>query len=164
MFLKGSDIPDMEAFIEKIVKENGDFEMKTIEYLGRNYGLEYTAVLDLARKNRSLAKVLNDDGEILAQAVYAVRIELARTLNDVLFRRTGIGTLGNPGESVLKTVAQAVGKELRWSAARLREELEKTRDAFIIPKPTGGRSGAKKTAGKKPAGRSVSSKKSRGRK
>jgi len=161
MYLKGSEIPDMEAFIEKIVKENGDFEKKTVEYLGRNYGLEYSAVLDLARKNRSLAKVLNDDGEILAQAVYAVRNEMARTLNDVLFRRTGIGTLGNPGEGVIKKVAMTVAKELRWNAARLRKELEETRAAFIIPKPAGGQSNAKKAAVKKSAGRSASSRKSR---
>lgn len=155
-YLKGSEIPDMEAFIEKIVKENGDFEKKTVEYLGRNYGLEYEGVLDLARKNRAYAKVLNNDGEILAQTVYAVRFELAQTLNDVLFRRTGIGTLGNPGEEVLKMVAQTVAKEFRWSAARLRKELEDARKAFIIPKPDGGKSGTKRAAGKKPAGRSRS--------
>lgn len=149
VYLKVSEIPDMETFIEKIVRENGDFDKKTVEYLGRNYGLEYAGVLELARKNRALAKVLNDDGEILAQAVYAVRFELAQTLNDVLFRRTGIGTLGNPGESVIKTVAQTVAKELRWSASRLKKEIEETRAAFIIPKPAGGKTATAKSGGRK---------------
>lgn len=163
-YLKGSEIPDMEAFIAKLVNDNKDFDRKTVEFLGRNYGLEYVTVLDLARNNRAYARVLNDDGEILAQAVYAVRFELARTLNDVLFRRTGIGTLGNPGEGVIKAVAQTVAKELHWSAARSRTELEAARTAFVIPKPAGGQSGAKKPAGKKPAARSSSSTKNKGRK
>jgi glycerol-3-phosphate dehydrogenase len=163
-YLKGSEIPDMEAFIGKIVKENPDFDGKTLAYLGRNYGLEYAGVLELARKNRSLATVLNDDGEILAQAVYAVRFELARSLKDVLFRRTGIGTLGNPGVNVIKLVAQTVAKELRWNPVRLRKEFEDARAAFTIPKPAEGQSGAKKSERKKPAGRSTSSKKSGGRK
>ncbi|OHD65413.1 MAG: hypothetical protein A2176_15790 [Spirochaetes bacterium RBG_13_51_14] len=134
-YLHGSEIPDMALFLKAIVNENRDFSAKSMEYLGKNYGTEYRQVLEIARKNRSLARTVNDDGEILAQVVYAVRFELARTLNDILFRRTGIGTLGDPGDAVLRLVAQTAGRELRWSSIRITEEIAKARRAFIIPQP-----------------------------
>jgi glycerol-3-phosphate dehydrogenase len=152
-YLAGSEIPDMPAFIERAVRENHEFSPVTVEYLAKNYGTEYKQVLDIARKNKSLAMPLNDDGEILAQAVYAVRFECAMTLNDVLFRRTGIGTLGNPGDAVLRKVAETVGKELRWSKLRIKVELEKARKSFVIP--------GIKDQGSKSAGKVIGKKRSR---
>ncbi len=132
-YLAGCDIPDMPGFIGRIVKENGDFDPKTVECLGRIYGTEYERVLAIARENRTLAKPVNDDGEILAQVAYAARYECARSLKDALFRRTGIGTLGNPGDALLRRVAEVMAKELRWGSARVKEELAQARGAFVIP-------------------------------
>lgn len=152
-FLAGCEIPNMAKFLEMIIDGNRDFSRKTMEYLGRNYGTEYERVLEIARSSKALAREVNDDGEIMAEVVYAVRHELARTLNDVLFRRTGIGTLGHPGETLLKDVARVAGKELRWGPSRIREEIEKARTAFAIPapgsegSPSGVKSPNKKRAG-----------------
>lgn len=133
-FLSGCEIPDMSKFLENIITENKDFSRRTMEYLGRNYGTEYEQVLKIARSNKTLARTVNEDGEILAEVVYAVRHEFARTLNDIIFRRTGIGTLGNPGDRILKEVAQIAGRELRWGASRIKEEIEKARKALVIPR------------------------------
>jgi glycerol-3-phosphate dehydrogenase len=133
VFLHGCDIPDMPEFLDRIVKENRDFKRETLETLGRYYGQEYKQVIEMARKNKSLAQTMNDDGEILAQVAYAVRNECAKTLNDILFRRTGLGTLGNPGERALRLIAQTAARELHWSAARMKDELATARKAFIIP-------------------------------
>jgi len=116
--LIGCEIDDIEKFIDSIKKENSDFKNTTVEYLGRNYGTEYGNVLNLARQDKRLAEILNDDGEILAQVVYAIKNEMAVTLKDILFRRTGIGTLGNPGKTVLEKVADIAANELGWSADR----------------------------------------------
>ena len=59
-----------------------------------NYSTEYADILKLAREDKALAETLNVDGEILAEVVYAIRQEMARTLSDIVMRRTGIGTLG----------------------------------------------------------------------
>lgn len=147
-YLVGSEIPDMGKFIRDIVKENPDFEQRTVEYLGRNYGTEYKAVLEIAREEKSLAKRLNDDGEILAQVAYAVRNESARTLNDILFRRTGIGTLGNPGEAVLNQVARTAARELRWNEDRVKKEMDKALAVFQIPGKKPRRNSSGKTIAK----------------
>lgn len=147
-FLVGSEIPDMEKFITEIIKDNPDFNPRTVEYLGRNYGTEYNAVLEIARSEKALTKTLNEDGEILAQVVYAVRNESARTLNDILFRRTGIGTLGDPGEAVLALVARTAARELRWNDDRVKKEMEKARVMFQVPGKKARRGSAGKTTGK----------------
>jgi len=141
-FLHGCEIPNMPEFLDRIVRENRDFKPATLETLGRYYGQEYMSVLEMARKSKRLAQQINNDGEILAQVAYAVRNECAKTLNDILFRRTGIGTLGNPGESVIRLVAQTAAGELRWSAARLKDEIAKAKKAFVIPGKGDQRSGA----------------------
>ena len=79
------------------------------------------------------AEVLNEDGEILAQAVYAVRHEMARSLSDIVLRRTGIATLGNPGNEVLEKVALSAAKELGWDGKRVVKEITHTTEALSVP-------------------------------
>lgn len=133
--LAGSEIDNMEVFIEAIKRENSDFRETTVEYLGRNYGTEYDRVLKLARLDQTLAEVLNDDGEILAQAVYAAREEMARTLADVVLRRTGICTLGHPGKEILNRVASAVARELSWDESRIAREIGQVEAILKVPAP-----------------------------
>lgn len=132
--LAGSEIDDMDAFLVKVRRDNGDFPPRAIDYLARIYGTELDKVLAIARENKKLAEPLNADGEMLAQVVYAVRHEMAKTLKDILLRRTGIGTLGNPGEKVLKMVAETAAKELKWNRARMMKELAEVKKALTIPK------------------------------
>jgi glycerol-3-phosphate dehydrogenase len=132
-YLWGSQIRDMQSFILDIRHKNRDFDETTLEYLGRNYGTEFEPVLDLARRDRSLSEILNDDGEVLSQAVYAVRHEMARTLSDIVLRRTGIATLGNPGLPVLEHVAHLAARELGWDGKKIESELADTLEALRIP-------------------------------
>ncbi|HPE07027.1 MAG TPA: glycerol-3-phosphate dehydrogenase/oxidase [Smithellaceae bacterium] len=132
--LIGCEIKDINKFIDSIKKENSDFKNMTVEYLGRNYGTEYDKILTLARQDKKLAEIVNDDGEILAQVVYAVREEMAQSLADIVLRRTGIGTLGNPGKEVLEKVAAIAAQELNWDASRISREIEEVERILQIPK------------------------------
>lgn len=132
-YLWGSQIPDMKTFMLDLIRKNRDFAPTTLEYLGRNYGTEHQGVLDLARGERALRETVNHDGEIMAQAVYAVRNEMARKLSDIVLRRTGIATLGNPGERVLEEVAVAAGRELGWDGRRIERELKETVKTLEVP-------------------------------
>ncbi len=112
---------------------NSDFAESSIDYLTRIYGTELKAVMDIARSDKKYAIPLNADGEMPAQALYAIQNEMACTLTDILLRRTGIGTLGNPGSRVLETIAEMASKELKWSAERIDSELEKAVKALSLP-------------------------------
>jgi glycerol-3-phosphate dehydrogenase len=132
--LAGCEIKDIDAFIERAMQENTDFSPRAMDYLARIYGTELAAVLEIARSDRKLATPLNQDGEMPAQVVYAVRHEMAKTLKDIVLRRTSIGTLGNPGDDVLKKVAQIAAKELKWNSARMAKELADVKKTLEVPK------------------------------
>jgi glycerol-3-phosphate dehydrogenase len=65
--------------------------------------------------------------DLLAEAVIAARLEQARSVADVLLRRTRLGLLAAPQlrtpESA-RPVAEAMGSELGWSRRRARREAE----------------------------------------
>lgn len=123
-YLAGCEIKDLNAFFYAAQKDNKDFSESTLNYLSRNYGTEYANILNLAREDKTLAETLNAEGEILAEVTYALRHEMARTLSDIIMRRSGIGTLGNPGEDVLLKVAAIAAKELNWTAEKVEQEIK----------------------------------------
>jgi len=41
------------------------------------------------------------------------------TLKDILFRRTGLGTLGNPGDDIVEGAGELAAKELDWNGDQL---------------------------------------------
>lgn len=131
--LSGCVIPDMNAFLLTILQNNRDFSSNTLDYLGRNYGTEYDAILKLAREDAALAETLNADGEMMAQVTYAVRHEMARTLSDIVMRRTGIATLGHPGKEVLQKVATLAARELNWDADKARREIAAVENMLELP-------------------------------
>ncbi len=132
-FLYGCDIKDMEAFMDDMKSRYKNFSTQTIEYLGKNYGTESAAVFELAGKEKNLAELISEDGQIMASVVYALRNESARTLNDILFRRTGVGNIGHPGEDILDKVAHTAAKELSWDHGKLDQELKIADAALRLP-------------------------------
>ncbi|HTE59972.1 MAG TPA: glycerol-3-phosphate dehydrogenase/oxidase [Solirubrobacteraceae bacterium] len=92
--------------------------------LAGRYGYAARDVLMLAADRGELAQpVLPGHPDLLAEAVHAARREQARTVGDVLLRRTRLGLTGAralcaPGERAPERVAAAMGAELGWDAAR----------------------------------------------
>ncbi len=132
-YLYGCDIPSIEEFISGEKQARGEFGENTIDFLIRHYGRDYEAVLDIARSAGDLARSVNEDGEIMAQAAFAIRNEMAKTLKDIFFRRTGMGCLGDPGGAVIEAVSGIAAAELGWSEEKRTAEVESLKRAFIVP-------------------------------
>lgn len=132
-YLSGCEIKDLNVFLSEAQKENNDFSRTTLDYLSRNYGTEHAEIIKLARADKNLTETLDADGEILAQVTYAVRQEMARTLSDIVMHRTGIGTLGNPGEDILRKVATVAAKELQWDTNKVEQEISGTINLLKLP-------------------------------
>ncbi len=132
-FLFGCEIEDMNDFMSGLLTQYSDFTKQTVEYLGRNYGTECHAIFNLARKKPEWAEVLNEDGEIVAEVVFAIQNESAINLSDILFRRTGLGGLGYPGEEVLMKVAELAATLLHWDKSKYDSELEIVKNRFQLP-------------------------------
>jgi len=132
-YLAGCEINRLESFFSMVKRNHKDFAETTLDYLSRNYGTEIYDVIKLARSDNTLREVLNPDGEILAQVVYAIRKEMAKSLCDIVRRRTGIATLGNPGENILLKVAQVAARELCWDAPKMEQEISQTLQRLKLP-------------------------------
>jgi glycerol-3-phosphate dehydrogenase len=118
------------SFLDRALKQRpAGLADKVIANLCRNYGTRYLDVLRTAEKKqlKPLCKHLPD---IMAEVVYAVEKEMALSLNDVLFRRTGLCTLGNPGGDVIEAVANCMAKALKWNKARRLAEIDRSLAQF----------------------------------
>jgi glycerol-3-phosphate dehydrogenase len=132
-FLTGCQVPDLSAFLSSAPERLAGADPATALILSHLYGEEAESVWALAKENPELARPLNADGEILAQVVYAARQEMARTLSDILLRRTGLGTLGHPGKDVLAAAAVVAARELGWDENRQEEEIGRAEAALKVP-------------------------------
>jgi glycerol-3-phosphate dehydrogenase len=130
--LYGGEIGRYASFVLRAKKKLTGLEDHIIENLCRNYGSRYLDVIAASEKKRSFRQVCEQFPDIEAQIVYAIRTEMAVSLTDVLFRRTGLCTLGNPGIDVIEKVADMMAGELKWKRARKSAEIEKAMDAFTV--------------------------------
>src|SRR5215217_8204017 len=98
------------------------------EQLAGRYGYAAHEVLRIAGERPGLAgPVVPGRVDLLAEAAYAARREQARTVGDVLLRRTRLGlTAGRDvcadGAAAAGRVAEAMGAELGWDEARQARE------------------------------------------
>jgi glycerol-3-phosphate dehydrogenase len=96
--------------------------------LAGRYGHAAERVLRVAASDSALAApIVTDLPDLLAEAPFAARHEQARTVGDVLLRRTRLGLLAGrelaASEAAPRRVAEAMGTELGWGAARIDAEV-----------------------------------------
>jgi glycerol-3-phosphate dehydrogenase len=92
--------------------------------LARNYGARAAQVLALGAEDKALLSAVSQRlPDIAAQVAFAVRSEMAMTLDDVLFRRTGLGTLGPLEPSAVDGVASVMAGLLGWSEQEKQQQL-----------------------------------------
>jgi glycerol-3-phosphate dehydrogenase len=103
------------------------------EQLAGRYGYVAHEILAIASERGELAQpMLPGRPDVLAEATFAGRREQARTVTDVLLRRTRLGLtaargLLAPGEQAPERVARALGAELGWDDARCAAEADRFR-------------------------------------
>jgi len=98
------------------------------DQLAFRYGHAARAVLDLCDESPELAEpIVPGRPDLMAEVVIAARREQARSVADVLLRRTRLGVVAAPelrdGERV-GAVARTLGGELGWSEKRIEAEID----------------------------------------
>ena len=102
--------------------------------LAARYGHAAERVLEAASENADLTRaIVPGRPDLLAEAPFAARNEQARSVGDVLLRRTRLGLLAarevcDPDGEVPARVARAMGAELGWDEQRVAREV----DAFRV--------------------------------
>lgn len=128
--LPGGDIPRFKQFQAQMQAEHDP--VPNIEHLARLYGTRVHDVLTLGQNRPDLRESLSESGDIGAQVLYAMREEMALTLNDAVMRRTGMGQLGNPGATNIARVASLMAEELGWDVARMGAEIASVAPNFAL--------------------------------
>ncbi len=96
--------------------------------LAARYGHLAAEVLEIARLRPELAApIVGGLPDLLAEVVYAARREQARTVGDVLLRRTRLGLLAARGltDGPARRVASVLAGELGWTDERAALEVER---------------------------------------
>jgi glycerol-3-phosphate dehydrogenase len=133
--LYGGDVPKFDALVREVAAEAPEgLSAGVAEKLAHNYGTTYVEVLRIVRQLPGWGEPIANTGVLRAEIVHAVRHEMAFRLADCVFRRTDLGTAGNPGEQALRTAAELAAGELGWTPAQTEAELEQVRARF--PSPT----------------------------
>jgi glycerol-3-phosphate dehydrogenase len=138
----GGAIESFDAFLADAVAERRpELSEEAIRQLVRNHGSEYRAVLGLAQDRPELLQPVSSSSPVLkAQVAYAIKHEMAQTLDDVVFRRTELATAGHPGSDALLATAQLMGEELGWDADCVAREVNATERLLAIAHARPGRS------------------------
>lgn len=132
--LIGGSLQNFKQFLDDCKGDYPNLASDSIEILARTYGSRIKQIMKLARDAPELgARLTNDRPEIAAQIMYAIRSEHALTLEDVIFRRTGLGTLGHPGLAAVENVADLMAEELDWSSAEKAQQISIVLRRFDIP-------------------------------
>ena len=106
----------------------------TRRHLARRYGHAADLVMTLAAGAPELGRRISPDlPDIAAEAGFAARHEQARSLSDVLLRRTRLGlldarSLAADDTEGARLAADAMARELGWDEPRLERELADWRD------------------------------------
>jgi len=131
--LYGGEIGRFTSFVERAKKRNADgIADEVVVHLCRNYGSRYQDVLASGRARNRTSRICAAHPDIWAQIAYAVDVEMASRLTDVLFRRTGLCTLGNPGEDTIERVGAFMAGELGWTRSSLNAEIDAAMAVFGI--------------------------------
>ncbi|MSP42223.1 MAG: glycerol-3-phosphate dehydrogenase/oxidase [Alphaproteobacteria bacterium] len=115
------DFPD---FLETMRQKYPHYGNALIDHLASAYGADMDKVLALIREDAHLAAPLAPHlPETGAQIVFAARHELAMTLEDAVFRRTGLCTLGHPGAEALEKACAILSAERGWDAPECARQI-----------------------------------------
>ncbi len=128
--LYGGEIGRYRSFVDRACRRHHTLSPELVANLCRYHGSRLDDVLGASED--AGVPVHAGRTEVIGQVRHAARHEMAWHLEDVIMRRTGIGTLGHPGDAVLVRCAQVMQEELGWDDARVQEELQRVLDSFPI--------------------------------
>jgi glycerol-3-phosphate dehydrogenase len=127
----GGDIACFSDFMRQgVTRRPPGLDIDAARALLQNYGSRSGDVLQYVEENPSWIHTLEGSTVTKAEVVHAVREEMAERLDDVVLRRTELGTAGYPGRPALWECAQLTGIELGWHAIRVRNEIEQMERLF----------------------------------
>jgi glycerol-3-phosphate dehydrogenase len=115
----------LDFFYKKTERYKDLFDRETIRHLVVSHGSNIDTVINYMQSTKGYCKKLSPHRyTLVGEIAYAVEFEMARRLDDVVFARTGLGTIGHPGSDVIEKVADLMANLLGWSEEQRYQETE----------------------------------------
>ena len=126
--LPGAAGVSLPSFRKSLIGRSG-LPTEGVERLVTIYGARAPDVLAVADRDPSLREPFYaGTGSIGAEVVFAVEREFARTLEDVMMRRTMVGLEPGHGVGADEAVAVIARRHLGWDEERARDEVRRYRE------------------------------------
>ena len=147
----GGSIDDMPGFLSELSRNPppslAAAGPAALYRLGRNYGSELDRIARYAETEPGGGDRLGTSDVLRAEVSHAVREEAAVRLGDAVFRRTDLGTAGDPGDDAIVECCDIMASELDWSDERRQRELADVRRVLERRAAPGVSEGAQALAG-----------------
>ena len=130
--LVGGDIPKFNDYLSEYINQySGRFQPSVIKHLIYNYGSKHSQVIKRIRQDKKLSTLIPGSKEVLkAEVIHAVQEEMAIKLSDVILRRTDLGTIVEPDESILTTCGSLMAAGLGWNHQRIQREIREVKESY----------------------------------
>lgn len=126
--IRGGAIPEVGGFVAgALASRPPGISERTLEELLRGHGTAYGDVTRLAGERPAWAETLPGTDVLAAEVVHAARVEMARRLADLWFRRTDLGAGAFPGSEALRRAVDLMGDERGWDEDRREREMAEVR-------------------------------------
>jgi glycerol-3-phosphate dehydrogenase len=128
--LAGGDIADFSRLAAAARREvAAEVSSATLDGWLRNHGTDYRVLAQLAQAPAQ-AQRLGDTDTVMAELTHAVQLEMAVHLQDVILRRTDMGSGAHPGQPAIEQAALGMQSLLGWTDERRRIEIADTEGAL----------------------------------
>ena len=122
--LPGAILPNDVRVTQWSSENEKTLSSQTLDYLVSIYGAKTEQLLNLIQEDPALAKPLSQEPPFIgAQVVHSVRTEYAKSLVDILLRRTMIAIYGDYGMSLLPEVTRILQSHCQWSQEKCDREI-----------------------------------------
>ncbi|MEM1261944.1 MAG: glycerol-3-phosphate dehydrogenase/oxidase [Pseudomonadota bacterium] len=129
--LWGGDIDRIDTFmVDTVSKYKDRLPEPVTRRMARAYGTGISEVVALIEDAPELAEFVVDTDITRAEVLYAVRVEMAKSLADVVLRRTEMGSLDRPSDAALYDTANVIAQELGWDQSAIDAGVEEVKRFF----------------------------------
>jgi glycerol-3-phosphate dehydrogenase len=124
-------INDITGYTHQMMGRYADtLDTKTLMHLIRSHGWQAKSLIEEGIRKNLLEPLAPERCELAIEAAYAVRAEMALTLEDFVFRRSGLGTIGHPGAMALQQCATIMGEMLGWDEQEQQRQIDTVNRRF----------------------------------
>jgi len=129
--LDSSPESSSEESLSELKRQFPSVDHNVLMHLFRSYGADAYSILNEFPVNLpENSAISNERIHTKAELKYLVHNEMPIHLDDLIFRRTGIGSIGHPGQHYIKSCADLMKTELGWSDSKMADEITRVEDYY----------------------------------